>query len=896
MGGSRHQTCGAVLFCAVLLFLPSFAASEETGSGVIKGRITDSTGQPVAHTSVLILGTDWGAKSDSDGIYEIKHIPVGTYALKAKNVGWIEQTRTGVQVDDDETVAIDFQLKRTFIQMEDWIEVIDTRPEIDPNSRKGYEITTSEAENLPIDELMDLIDLKPSVVVRAQEIHVRGSRAGEVQHQIDGIPVGDPLVGGGISLATLAVQSTELIVGGFEAKYGNLQSGVINYKTKEGSEKFEGEIYYLTDDYGQPDNTFDNLDRLFVGVGGPTPIKDMTFYVSAEGTYQDNYPQTSERRNKRKVLNFISVGDRKNNNVRLQGKLAYRAGPSDKLTAEFINNDSRFDEYIHSWSREGYVQTFLDTTRTGDIVLRHGRWSPTKVDSTYVYYNAAAHTPDHRNVFRQAKVVWTHTADANTYYSVRVARSHFIADTRVSGKQPWEYDGASDRDFYYNYYDGESSDFFVSWGDYPTFSHRDTRVLTGKFDLTAKRGAHTFQTGLEATYNDMRYMQVDRPYQTNTANEIGATRTRYHYYNPEGAFYIQDRWDFEGMILNIGLRYDVLSVGEQIPISDVRERVKDQLSPRVGIAYPISDRDVFSFHYGRVSQFPDRRHIFDNRDVLDGRVRGNPNLENETTVTYEAGIQHLFSELVRGQFAVYYRDIFGLLTTDEFPVLGSVGNIPVRVNRDYASARGFEASLRRSFANNFQTEVNYAFGVATGVGSDPDARRSQNFSYLPISEQALPWDVRHSISTQLYIARPGSWGAGIVWQFATGFPFTPIERTTRQLEPEVVNSRRLPSQTSLDIQAEKYYSLWGQRFRVFLQSRNVLDSRNITILAPDNEVAGTALRGNDYVIYYTETGRAGGAYIGDDMNGDGVEDFVALNDPRVYGDPRSVRVGVSLSF
>jgi hypothetical protein len=204
--------------------------------------------------------------------------------------------------------------------------------------------------------------------------------------------------------------------------------------------------------------------------------------------------------------------------------------------------------------------------------------------------------------------------------------------------------------------------------------------------------------------------------------------------------------------------------------------------------------------------------------------------------------------------------------------------------------------LSRGFGNNFQTELNYAFGVATGVGSDPNARRSQNFAYLPVSEQPLPWDTRHTLSASLHLAKMGLWGASFIWQFQTGFPYTPIERTTRQLEPEVLYSRRLPSQASLDIQAEKYYTVWGQRFKIFLQSRNVLDSKNITSLEPSNDFTGTALRGNDYKIYYTETGRAGGAYLGDDTNDDGIEDFVPLNDPRVFGDPRSVRVGVSFSF
>ena len=49
------------------------------------------------------------------------------------------------------------------------------------------------------------------------------------------------------------------------------------------------------------------------------------------------------------------------------------------------------------------------------------------------------------------------------------------------------------------------------------------------------------------------------------------------------------------------------------------------------------------------------------------------------------------------------------------------------------------------------------------------------------------------------------------------------------------------------------------------------------------------------VIYYTETGRTGGAYL-QDVNGDNILDWVALNDPRVYEEGRNVRMGLSITF
>jgi hypothetical protein len=49
-------------------------------------------------------------------------------------------------------------------------------------------------------------------------------------------------------------------------------------------------------------------------------------------------------------------------------------------------------------------------------------------------------------------------------------------------------------------------------------------------------------------------------------------------------------------------------------------------------------------------------------------------------------------------------------------------------------------------------------------------------------------------------------------------------------------------------------------------------------------------------VFYTETGRAGGAYLGEDADGDGADDWVALSDPRVFAEGRNLRIGVGLRF
>jgi hypothetical protein len=100
----------------------------------------------------------------------------------------------------------------------------------------------------------------------------------------------------------------------------------------------------------------------------------------------------------------------------------------------------------------------------------------------------------------------------------------------------------------------------------------------------------------------------------------------------------------------------------------------------------------------------------------------------------------------------------------------------------------------------------------------------------------------------------------------------------------------------LSIVADKFFNIWSQRVTFFLDARNILDAQNVNQLSfssfPNPYVDQV---GSDYDIYYTETGRAGGAYL-KDTNGDGEEDWVPVNDPRVWQEGRNVRIGVGVSF
>ena len=131
----------------------------------------------------------------------------------------------------------------------------------------------------------------------------------------------------------------------------------------------------------------------------------------------------------------------------------------------------------------------------------------------------------------------------------------------------------------------------------------------------------------------------------------------------EFAAYIQDKINFSSLILSAGLRFDLTDPNTDYwktpydailggDSTKLEADVHTQISPRLGISYPISENTVFHFGYGHYFQRPDYRYIYTsmndeneipnlamNLETYDGEF-GNPNLKPEKTVTYEFGVSH----------------------------------------------------------------------------------------------------------------------------------------------------------------------------------------------------------------------------------------------------------------
>jgi hypothetical protein len=207
-------------FPLVLSVIASPGLAQENGS--IAGKATDASGDgPLPFANVVVLGTQLGAVTGDDGTYVIQNVPPGIHTVQASYIGYESVSKAGVAVVAGQQVTVDFKLKEEgFQEAEVLVEAEGKLIAAPERADTHHAVTAKDLRQLPVDDVNEAIALKAGVVSQGGELHFRGGRGGEVAVYVDGVPVKDPLGQTGVDVGTAALQSSEVITGGYEAEYG----------------------------------------------------------------------------------------------------------------------------------------------------------------------------------------------------------------------------------------------------------------------------------------------------------------------------------------------------------------------------------------------------------------------------------------------------------------------------------------------------------------------------------------------------------------------------------------------------------------------------------------------------------------------------------------------------
>ncbi|MCK4575589.1 TonB-dependent receptor, partial [candidate division WOR-3 bacterium] len=362
-----------LLSIVAILFSTSLLYSGITGK--IAGRVVDkSNGQPLPFANILIVGTTMGTVTDLNGDYFIINISPGVYNVQARMMGYNNITKTGVKVEIDQTSRVNFELPLEVLKVEG-IEVYGKKI-IEPDvTYSKKELSGQEIERMAVSDPLEALLTSTSMVMDPgrREIHVRGGRGGEVLYLIDGMEVRDPLVGGGlgIRIEDSEINEMEIITGGFNAEYGNAQSGIVNLVTREGNASAHSVKLSYKNDHSLSKDDVDSWnrqkgnfmsDKVIFSAGGPEPVSKyilpavglkipwtITYYISTTGDWTDTYTPFHDKSFLTTYLLWdkIRMQDRLRNIYTANSKIACKFSSTAKLTLGYRSSFERRFDYSH---------------------------------------------------------------------------------------------------------------------------------------------------------------------------------------------------------------------------------------------------------------------------------------------------------------------------------------------------------------------------------------------------------------------------------------------------------------------------------------------------------------------------------------------------------------------
>lgn len=958
------------LFVAILL-LGTVAAHAQTGR--IQGRIVEAgSGEPLIGATVLIQGTSQGASADIDGFYRVLNVRPGTYTLEFRYVGYSTRIVENVLVRTDLNTEINIELALEAFQGQEVVVQAEREVIIKDLTSSESRVSRDQIEKLPVQEVSDIIQLQAGVTVGpGGSIHIRGGRASEVAYIVDGVRVTDDYDrSSGLRVENGAIEELQVVSGTFNAEYGQAMSGIVNIVSRSGTNDWRSNINIWGGDYGTGnqrlfvgtpaglgDANFRQMYNVEGNISGPLIKDKLTLFVTARrfqnNGYLNGYNAYSPRGPILPNLNEDQVTydwERGYNEVPADNPVNNYGDVIDPSLPWYVIDETvsiggvnyiRYRDLgfrdsslvamtpYNSWSGQANLQYNMTQKIRFNLIGNYGRETSQGYDHGRRLVPNGRGTSQRDNYYLNFKT--TYTPSATTFITTNLA-------TRYNASKFSLYDSPYDPR-YLNYdrvgsfgdAQGGVNGRFARFGTDNGFFDRSTQSFIAKVEISSQVNKQNFlKAGLELQADIMSYSNfglqplnvgpnIVLPDDLDPALaarlELGvpiANTPGHEKWTRKPlliAAYIQDKIEYEDLIINAGLRFDYFRSNGRVPVDsedpDLFEPYADRpdsfwksadakfaLSPRVGVAYPISSKGVIHFSYGFFFQIPDYNRLYNGEQLLLQQtsgvqgVFGNPNLNPERSIKYEIGLKQEIYEGTGLDVTAFYEDKRDYVSSGPF---NNTANPTVRygtwVNRDYANIRGLTLALSQRVSNKINIGFDYTFSIAEDSNSDPASEFFANVSRGDTTGSAVTkfltpsnWDRSHVFNSSLFYTG-NEWGFNILQRFSSGLPYTPSSPipalTGVSASRDVItNSARMPFIFSLDLNLYKNINIAGTTLRTFLNIYNLLDTRNVNFVYTDSGVPTGPLPSQRPAL---------------------VEELFYEN-PTAYSEPRRVQLGFSFGF
>src|SRR3989449_1223862 len=248
---------GAVF--ALLASSPSLAAQAQATTGIIRGVVTDPSGNVVAGARVTVTDAQTQFQrtvvSNEKGVFVAPLLPLGTYDVTARAVGLGERKQTGIVLRVGETVDLALKLEPVELAA----VTVTATPLVDvAKVETSTRLPNQAVAGLPNNgrNFLNLTLLTPNVSIvqgpDGDELTIAGQKGIHNNVSVDGADFNNPFFGeqrGGQRPAFTfnldAVQEVVVVAGGANAEFGRSSSGFVNVITKSGTNQLRGSLHYF---------------------------------------------------------------------------------------------------------------------------------------------------------------------------------------------------------------------------------------------------------------------------------------------------------------------------------------------------------------------------------------------------------------------------------------------------------------------------------------------------------------------------------------------------------------------------------------------------------------------------------------------------------------------------
>ncbi len=727
----------------------------------------------------------------------------------------------------------------------------------------------------------------------------------ENQTAVGGRRPGLPNTTGQVAMSQ--VQEVDVIAGTFNAEYA-ASGGVINLASKSGGKDLTAKLFLRSSlgglNHAGPDVYTGKDPAYFGGLSAAEQYEKAAAVVRADTSQverasffdwtADKYPYGDKPRINAELTvggpltnngDFFFTGYLLNDNGRFPGefqrmlstslKLNYNLTPTNKLSAMAKIDDGG---KLLGWKNRQYTfmySFFLEGQPVNDKLntMSYLKWTKTFDASSFLETTLSYVTADRTYGYAPVKdnngnlhLEYDNYGDWLVLDTVDKVNTYLLnLSTRIFNQAP-----GNDQ---FHQIDAWQNQIRIGRPGY-LYEDISTSVLSAKADFVKQVNFnHQLKAGAEYKYVTLDNLQHGSSVGYYAWDQRFPFETIIYKLNP-WAFgsYIQDRIEYEGIIVNAGVRFDGYNMGSQLPENLFKPVYTDTLSntqvlgrpklgpdaktrlyvsPRLGISHPITENAAMHYSWGIYTTPPAYIDAFRNYHVFSNSslpVYYDADPDPETATAYEIGLNVSFARDFGADLTAYYRDTRNAGYTGYTIHVASGSGFALmnyQTTWGYRDSRGIELNLykRPSPEKYFGVvgisgllSLSYSYDKPSSNASSISPLRGVSDLFAGTQDEAYDFDTRYTWPSYsrgfnywkgkltLLFEFPMDIQLSTITTYNSAWYYTPITRAINLRYNEYDQGDDF---LQTDIRLTKNLTFGQYRAGVFVEALNVFDALNI---------------------------------------------------------------------